>query len=88
MAVDRRPNARLRALLAEAGWSNEQCARAVNAAGAEIGLVLRYDRTSVAHWLTGTQPRPPVPQLLAETLSRRLGRVATPAGAGFTQHPA
>ncbi|MFM9370536.1 hypothetical protein [Streptomyces sp. Da 82-17] len=81
----RRPNARLRALLAEAGWSNEQCARAVNAVGAEIGLVLRYDRTSVAHWLSGTQPKPPVPQLVAETLSRRLGRVMTPVAAGFAQ---
>ncbi|MDI3405222.1 tetratricopeptide repeat protein [Streptomyces cavernicola] len=83
--MERRPNSRLRALLAEAGWSNEQCARAVNSVGAEIGLALRYDRTSVAHWLSGTQPRPPVPHLVAETFSRRLGRVMTPVAAGFAR---
>ncbi|MDQ8705261.1 hypothetical protein RCO28_22580 [Streptomyces sp. LHD-70] len=86
--MERRPNSRLRALLAEAAWSNEQCARAVNAVGAEIGLVLRYDRTSVAHWLSGTQPRPPVPHLVAETFSRRLGRVMTPVAVGFARSAA
>ncbi|MFD0890311.1 hypothetical protein ACFQ08_37705, partial [Streptosporangium algeriense] len=81
--ADRRPNRRLRALLAEAGWSGQQLADAVNAAGLEAGVSARYDRTAVAHWLTGTRPRPPVPDLIAEALTRRLNRRITPADAGL-----
>lgn len=70
----------LRSLLAQAGWSGQDLARAVNLLGAESGLRLRYDRTSVAHWLSGTRPRPPVPDLIAEAFTRRLGRtIAYPA---------
>ncbi|MFJ2770581.1 hypothetical protein [Streptomyces sp. NPDC087300] len=77
------PNDRLRALLGEAEWTSAALARAVNMAGAEIGLRLSYDRTSVSHWLSGTQPRRQVPQLVAEVLSRRLDRAVTAASAGF-----
>ncbi|GAB2887226.1 hypothetical protein [Streptomyces mayteni] len=83
MTNRRGPNNRLRAMLSEAGWTQEALARAVNTLGGEIGTVLRYDRTSVAHWLAGTQPRHPVPQLAAEALSRRLGRAVSPAAVGF-----
>ncbi|UGY90562.1 hypothetical protein [Streptomyces gobiensis] len=83
----RRPNLRLRALLSEADWTQEALARAVNCLGAEIGTDLRYDRTAVAHWLAGTQPRRPVPQLIAEALSRRIGRAVTPQAAGFRAAP-
>ncbi|RBM04734.1 hypothetical protein [Streptomyces sp. PT12] len=78
------PNYELRALLTEAGWTQEALARAVNALGAEIGAALRYDRTAVAHWLAGTRPRHPVPQLVAEALTRRLARSVSPEAAGFT----
>ncbi|MGW2401027.1 hypothetical protein ACWCYY_31145 [Kitasatospora sp. NPDC001664] len=37
-------------------------------------LELRYDRTTVAHWLSGSRPTEPVPRLVAEVLSRSLGR--------------
>ncbi|WP_130797990.1 hypothetical protein [Streptomyces otsuchiensis] len=84
MTTRRHPNDRLRALLREADWTQEALARAVNALGAEIGCPLRYDRTAVAHWLSGTQPRNPAPQLAAEALSRRTGRPVTPQAAGFT----
>lgn len=84
MTHRRGPNHRLRALLKEADWTQESLARAVNTLGTEIGAVLRYDRTAVAHWLSGTQPRPPVPQLTAEALSRRIGRSVSPAVAGFS----
>ncbi|GAA1943690.1 hypothetical protein GCM10009837_82160 [Streptomyces durmitorensis] len=77
-------NERLRALLAEAEWTSAALARAVNIAGAEVGLGLSYDRTSVSHWLSGTQPRRRIPQLVAEAFSRRLGRAITPSAAGFT----
>lgn len=70
----RTPNQALRLLLTEAGWSGAQLARQVNALGAEQGTPLHYDRTTVAHWLAGSRPRPPVPALVAEALSRRLGR--------------
>ncbi|WP_326599814.1 hypothetical protein [Streptomyces sp. NBC_01803] len=83
MTNRRGPNYQLRALLSEAGWTQEALARAVNALGTEIGAALRYDRTAVAHWLAGTQPRHPVPQLAAEALSRRIGRSVPPEAAGF-----
>src|SRR5437868_8378711 len=80
-AVTRRPpDDQLRSLLAEASWTGQELARAVNALGAETGMILTYDRTSVAHWLRGTRPRPPVPALISEVFTRRLGRiVAYPA---------
>ena len=87
MTNRRAPNHRLRALLTEAAWTQEALARAVNALGAEIGAALRYDRTAVAHWLSGTQPRHPVPYLAAEALARRIGRPVTPQAAGFAALP-
>ncbi|MDH2390602.1 hypothetical protein QCN29_17750 [Streptomyces sp. HNM0663] len=59
----------------------------MNALGAEMGLPLHYQRPSVAQWLVGTQPRPPVPHLIAEAFSRRLGRVVTIEEAGFRDLP-
>ncbi|MEU9186269.1 hypothetical protein AB0D14_17315 [Streptomyces sp. NPDC048484] len=84
--TDKRANERLRALLSEAEWTSDALARAVNVAGAEVGLSLSYDRTSVSHWLSGTQPRRQIPHLVAEVLSRRLGRAVTGAAVGFTVH--
>jgi transcriptional regulator with XRE-family HTH domain len=85
MGVDdwRQANRQLRDALAEAGWTGQQLATAVNIAGRETGVMLSYDRTAVAHWLAGTQPRSPVPELLAEALSRRLGRLVNPRELGL-----
>jgi tetratricopeptide (TPR) repeat protein len=74
MGVRRIPNHRLRELLIESGWTCEALAKAVNAVGAEAHSQLAYQRSSVAHWLSGMRPRPPVPEFVAEALSRRLGR--------------
>lgn len=71
------PNPGLRALLAQAGLTGEELARSVNHIGAETGLRLRYRRASVSQWLSGVRPRPPVPELVAEALSRALGRPVT-----------
>ncbi|GAA3690665.1 hypothetical protein GCM10022267_91330 [Lentzea roselyniae] len=71
------PNVALRLLLAEAGWFGEALVRKVNELGAEAGLPLRYQRASVTQWLSGAKPRPPVSQLVAEGLSRALGRRVT-----------
>jgi tetratricopeptide (TPR) repeat protein len=79
----RRSNAQLRALLAEGAWTEQQFAVMVNRTGAEAGIRLRYDRTSVSHWLAGVRPRKPTPVLIAEALSRGLGRPITTAEAGL-----
>ncbi|MFC7308927.1 hypothetical protein ACFQVC_32550 [Streptomyces monticola] len=79
MSRQHRPNRQLAALLAEADWSAGDLARAVNTLGNAQGLALRYDRTAVAHWLTGTRPRPPVPDLMAAAFTERLSRLITPA---------
>ncbi|CAM5359079.1 Protein involved in sporulation OS=Streptomyces lavendulae subsp. lavendulae OX=58340 GN=SLAV_07080 PE=4 SV=1 [Streptomyces lavendulae subsp. lavendulae] len=64
----REPNGRLRTLLTDARWSGQDFARAVNGVAAEHGLTLRYDRTSVSHWLSGTRPSAHVVALAAEAL--------------------
>ncbi|GAB2829394.1 hypothetical protein [Streptomyces daliensis] len=76
-SADRRsrtPNSALRALLEETEWTQAAFAHAIATLGSEAGLRLRYDRTSVAHWLRGSRPDPRVQRLIAEALSRRLGR--------------
>lgn len=79
----RTPNRALGALMREAGWTGEALARAVVGCGADAGLTLRCDRTSVAHWLAGRRPRPPVPALVAEAFSRRLARTVPPDETGL-----
>lgn len=76
-AGGRQPNQRLAALIREAGSSNAGLARRVNMVGAERGVDLRYDKTSVARWLRGQQPRGIAPSLIAEALGRKLGRPVT-----------
>ncbi|MEV0266357.1 hypothetical protein AB0I49_34120 [Streptomyces sp. NPDC050617] len=51
--------------------------------------MLRYDRTSVAHWLAGTRPSAHIAELVAEALSRRLHRPITLADTNLARpdHP-
>ncbi|MGY9067426.1 hypothetical protein [Streptomyces sp. CAS3] len=79
----RHVNGRLVALLREADWTNGELAHAVNTLGAAEGLSLRYDRTSVAHWISGTRPRPPVPDLVAAAFTQRTGRLVIVEDTGF-----
>lgn len=72
--VERQPNERLQALINEAGCSNVGLARRVNRYGAERGLDLRYDKTSVSRWLRGQRPRGLTPVIIAEVLGDKLGR--------------
>ena len=76
--MSRRPkeeNLRLRALLDEAAMSNKGLARRVVDLAATQGMAdVRCDHTSVLRWLTGEQPRPAVPELVAVVLSDALGR--------------
>ncbi|QDY75817.1 tetratricopeptide repeat protein [Streptomyces qinzhouensis] len=80
----KQPNRLLAALLGEAAWSAAELARAVNESGRPAGLPLCYGRTSVARWLTGSRPEPPVPDLVAAVLSRRTGRLVTADQTGLT----
>ncbi|MFC1409342.1 transcriptional regulator [Streptacidiphilus sp. N1-12] len=75
--VARQPNERLQSLIQEAGCSNAGLARRVNLCGAEHALDLRYDKTSVARWLRGQQPRGQAPAVIAEAIGRKLGRPVT-----------
>ncbi|AXK35651.1 transcriptional regulator [Streptomyces armeniacus] len=71
------PNTLLGALLDEAGMSRLGLATRVNRAASVRGKTVRYDHSSVIRWLKGQQPRGRVPELIAETLSRRLARPLT-----------
>ncbi|CAL9293850.1 hypothetical protein [Streptomyces sp. SudanB25_2051] len=84
MAVrTRTPNEALARLMAEAGIGNEQLARKVNAAGTELGLRLRYDKSAVSHWLKGSVPKVEARPAVAEALGRLLGRPVTTAELGW-----
>ncbi|MER5727468.1 hypothetical protein ABT084_03750 [Streptomyces sp. NPDC002138] len=84
MAQDSRtPNAGLRNLLEQAGWSRTQLAMIVNRIGAEAGLALSYGQPAVSQWVAGHQPRPRVRAIVVEAFERKLGRPVTYAEAGF-----
>nr|WP_232794884.1 tetratricopeptide repeat protein [Kitasatospora sp. NRRL B-11411] len=71
-------------LLDELGWKHSQFARAINSAGTRGGMRLRYDESSVSHWLNdGTVPRRKTRDLILVVLGRALGRPVTAADAGF-----
>ncbi|QKW08124.1 MFS transporter [Streptomyces sp. NA04227] len=71
----REPNDKLGAVLALAGISNAGLARRVNDLGAQRGLTLRYDKTSVARWVSkGMVPQGAAPHLIAAAIGHKLGR--------------
>ncbi|WP_035845393.1 hypothetical protein [Kitasatospora azatica] len=73
--TSRGPNERLGTLLTQAQISNAGLARRVNDLGAQRGLTLRYDKTSVARWVSkGMVPQGPVPHLIATAIGGKLGR--------------
>jgi hypothetical protein len=76
-------NFALRALLDEADMSNAALARAVVTAGAEEGVHVGTNTTSVKRMLDGTQPRWPLPRLVVKVLSRHLHREISVTECGF-----
>lgn len=82
--VGREPNERLQALIEEANCSNVGLARRINMRGAERGVDLRYDKTSVSRWLRGQQPRGVTPYIITEVLSDKLGRTVSLEEIGMT----
>ncbi|WP_405481036.1 tetratricopeptide repeat protein [Streptomyces sp. NBC_00009] len=87
MARKRTPNPALHNLLDQARWTRTQLAQQVNRLGPQAGLDLTYDRTAVAHWIAGVQPKSQVRALVVEALSARLGRPVTHAEAGLEPAP-
>ncbi|MFI9332929.1 hypothetical protein ACIGZJ_36015 [Kitasatospora sp. NPDC052868] len=77
------PNTALAALMREADWGNDQLARAVCRTGAEAGLDLTYDKTSISKWLSGSRPRAEVVTVVCEAFARRLGRPVTSEETGL-----
>lgn len=77
------PNLALAALLAEARWSGATLARQVNLTAGEAGRTPALDRRAASFWLAGRWSRPPLPELIAETLSRALGRTVTVQDVGL-----
>ncbi|WP_016905984.1 hypothetical protein [Streptomyces xiaopingdaonensis] len=71
----RGPNEKLGTVLALAGISNAGLARRVNDLGTQRGLTLRYDKTSVARWVSkGMVPQGAAPHLIAAAIGSKLGR--------------
>lgn len=71
----RGPNEKLGTVLALAGISNAGLARRVNDLGGQRGLTLRYDKTSVARWVSkGMVPQGAAPHLIAAAIGAKLGR--------------
>ncbi|MET8694148.1 hypothetical protein ABZV65_16625 [Streptomyces bauhiniae] len=76
----RSPNYALALAFAEAGWSNSDVARCVNALAVKRGHTgVAVGRSRVSRWVRhGEKPRPPVPELLADLLTAHLHRPYTP----------
>ncbi|GGT54950.1 Tat pathway signal protein [Streptomyces kurssanovii] len=79
----RTPNQQLRELVAESGLTYEALAKAVRAVAAECGAALQTNKSAVEHWIAGATPRGDTGHYLAVALSRRLGRLLTPADLGL-----
>ncbi|WP_051055081.1 MULTISPECIES: hypothetical protein [Kitasatospora] len=78
----------MRRLIGETGLSGGQFAGEVNKVAFENGFRLHYQRASVSQWCSGTVPRRPVREFIAEALSRRLGRPVSASDAGLEAGPA
>jgi len=79
----RTPNHKLRDLVTESGLTYAALAAAVRTVAAETGACLRTNKSAVEHWISGVIPRGQTGRYLAVALSRRLGRILTPADLGL-----
>ncbi|MFE5284548.1 hypothetical protein ACFRAQ_06205 [Nocardia sp. NPDC056611] len=80
----KQPNRQFEELVEEAGGVRKALARRIVDRDRGLGLELSYDHTSIGRWLAGEQPQPPVPNLIADTLTELLGRTITPAMCGMS----
>ncbi|HET8661610.1 MAG TPA: Tat pathway signal protein [Micromonosporaceae bacterium] len=79
MAHKRNSNTRLGAVIAQAGLSHAQVARAFVRVALEAGAheFAGVGRSHVSHWVGGSKPSGRAPSVLCEALSRCLGRPVT-----------
>lgn len=72
-------NTALAAVLAETGWSQAQAAAAFVRVAAECGAqdLTGVSRSHLSMWVLGTHPSGRAPDILCETLSRKLGRMVS-----------
>ncbi|MGW5679775.1 Tat pathway signal protein, partial [Streptomyces sp. NPDC003860] len=78
-------NSHLAAVIKETGWSQSQMAAHVVRVAAETGVdeLTAVSRSHIAMWVSGTRPSGRAVPIVCETLSRKLGRVVTPADIGL-----
>ncbi|MFB7918573.1 Tat pathway signal protein [Streptomyces sp. NPDC056061] len=81
----RRRNDKLAAAIAELGLSQARLAARVKSVAEEHGVssVASVGRSHITKWVAGVVPEPPAARILAETLSRGLGRPVTLADIGL-----
>ncbi|GIJ38900.1 tetratricopeptide repeat protein [Micromonospora andamanensis] len=79
MPQARSGNAKLAAVITEAGMSHAEVARAFVRVAKESNApeFAGVGRSHVSHWIAGSKPSGRAPTLLCEALSRKLGRVVT-----------
>ncbi|MET7344632.1 hypothetical protein [Streptomyces sp. NPDC005547] len=85
--TQRLPNERLRAAVAESGWTYAGVAQAVRQVAAEAGQILRTNKSAVDHWIAGAVPSGQTGRYLTVALSRRLGRTLSPEDLGLPVPP-
>ena len=87
VADQREVNVRLAEFVVRVGWSRKELARRVNQRAKTRGVHLGTDASRVRHWLEGQHPQPPVPEVLSELFSERLGYPVLPAELGLPAVP-
>ncbi|MFG3409399.1 transcriptional regulator [Streptomyces sp. NPDC048142] len=80
------PNTDLARWLERSGMSNKELARRIKAAAQAWGQPhIQTDATAVRRWLAGLQPRPPVPEIIADVISASVGFRVTTYDLGFAE---
>lgn len=70
------------------GWSRSELARQVCARARLTGnSQVACDANNVRRWFEGSRPRPPVPEILADVISDRVGVRVRPAELGLADSP-
>ena len=79
------PNVKLKSLIAELGWSQQQVAARFVRVAREMGYqdLFGVKRSTVSMWIAGHKPRGQASNILCEALSRGLGRQVSPADIGL-----
>ncbi|XVQ86441.1 hypothetical protein ACQP2K_03110 [Microbispora siamensis] len=81
--MERQPNARLADVVDQAGVSHLGLASRIGQVAKEWRVPVRPSHTQIARWIEGQKPRGITAALIAEALSRKLGRRVTLADIGL-----